>query len=85
MVLNAGWRLFLTERTGMKLSKAQAEVMEWANGGWLIRRSHGSVVEVNGHRLCRIDTMTALERLGLIERVGDHWKKKATVQTEVNT
>lgn len=51
-----------------KLSPAQKKVMHWLSQGWGARVSHGSAVEINGERVCNVDTMTALMRLGLVER-----------------
>jgi hypothetical protein len=51
-----------------KLTDAQQRVMLWLSQGWGARVSHGSAVEVNGKRICNVDTMSALERLGLVER-----------------
>lgn len=51
-----------------KLSPAQQKVMLWLSQGWSARVSHGSAVEINGKRICNVDTMTALVRLGLVER-----------------
>ncbi len=52
----------------VKLSQAQQRVMLWLSQGWGARVSHGAAVEVNGDRICNVGTMTALERLGLVER-----------------
>ncbi|EMG2117391.1 hypothetical protein IPC1147_32895 [Pseudomonas aeruginosa] len=52
----------------MKLSPAQQRVMLWLSQGWGARVSHGAAVEVNGERICNIDTMMTLTRLGLVER-----------------
>lgn len=51
-----------------QLTSAQARVMEWLSQGWSARVSHGSAVEVNGERMCNVDTMAALVRLGLVAR-----------------
>lgn len=52
----------------LKLSPAQKKVMHMLSQGWPARVSHGSAVEVNGERICNVDTMTVLVRLGLVER-----------------
>jgi hypothetical protein len=52
----------------LKLSPAQQRVMLWLSQGWSARISHGSVVEINGKRICNVDTMKTLVRLGLVER-----------------
>lgn len=52
----------------MKLSPAQQRVMLWLSQGWGARVSHGSAVEINGKRVCNVDTMTALARMKLVER-----------------
>ncbi|SED35196.1 hypothetical protein SAMN05216178_6900 [Pseudomonas saponiphila] len=52
----------------LKLSAAQQRVMNWLSQGWGARVSHGAAVEINGERVCNVDTMTTLTRLGLVER-----------------
>ena len=42
--------------------------MKWLSQGWSARLSHGSVVEVNGERICNVETMVVLVRLGLVSR-----------------
>ncbi|WP_346798095.1 hypothetical protein R5M92_04240 [Halomonas sp. Bachu 37] len=54
--------------TTTALSPAQQRVMRWLSQGWAARLSHGSAVEINGERVCNLDTMTVLVRLGLAER-----------------
>lgn len=51
-----------------KLSPAQKRVMHWLSQGWGARVSHGNAVEINGDRVCNVDTMATLVRLGLAER-----------------
>lgn len=59
----------------LKLSKAQAKVMLWLSQGWGARVSHGAAVEINGERFCNVDTMTALEMMGLVYRdESRYWK-----------
>lgn len=59
-----------------KLSPVQQKVMLWLSQGWSARIAYGAAVEVNSERLCNLDTMTALERHGLVERDRHtrHWK-----------
>lgn len=54
--------------TKLKLSPAQMKVMHWLSQGWGARVSHGNAVEINGERICNVDTMIVLVRLGLAER-----------------
>ena len=56
----------------VKLTKKQAEVMKWVNGGHqLIRTSLiGGSFEVNDKTICKMDTIKALEKLGLIKQIG---------------
>lgn len=35
---------------------------------WSARISHGSAVEVNGERICNVDTMATLERHSLVKK-----------------
>lgn len=51
-----------------KLSPTQTRVMDWISRGWGARASHGSAVEINGQRVCNVDTMAALSRHGLVVR-----------------
>lgn len=51
-----------------KLTSTQLRVMHWLSQGWGARVSSGSAVEVNGERICNVDTMTSLVRMGLAER-----------------
>lgn len=52
----------------IKLTDAQARVMTWMSQGWSARTSHGSAVEINGERVCNVDTLAVLERHGLIKK-----------------
>jgi len=57
-----------------KLSQAQARVMKWISQGWGARVSHGSVVEINGEKVCNVGTMTTLERYGLVQQeLSGYW------------
>lgn len=47
-----------------KLTDAQKRVMRWIGKGWQAVPGPGSVVTVNGKRICNTDTMTALSRAG---------------------
>lgn len=49
-----------------QLSAAQKRVMKWLGYGWSAQRSHGTTFEVNGQRICNLDTMTSLKKKGLI-------------------
>lgn len=42
--------------------------MELLSQGWGARVSCGASVEINGERVCNVDTMTVLVRMGLAER-----------------
>ena len=55
-----------------KLSPAQARIMQWLSQGWGARVSHGAAVEINGERVCNVDTMASLSRMGLVERKSQH-------------
>lgn len=61
----------------IQLSSAQQRIMKWLGYGWEAETRHGAAVYVNGSRLCNIDTMTALTRKGLVEKIG-HWNWRAT-------
>lgn len=53
-----------------KLTKTQAFVMNQMNKGWKAYVAHGNRVEINGRRVCTTETMEALERAGLVEKIG---------------
>lgn len=42
--------------------------MRWLSQGWSARVSSECAVEINGERICNVDTMATLVRLGLAER-----------------
>lgn len=50
-----------------KLTEAQRRVMKWLGKGWSSEPGAGCAVMVNGKRICNIDTMTVLHKLGLVE------------------
>lgn len=66
--------------TPIKLSKAQARVMLWLSQNWSARVSHGAAVEINGERVCNVDTMTTLERYGLVTRSAETKCWEATAE-----
>lgn len=53
----------------VKLSEAQRRVMKWLGYGWTSEPGAGMAIHVNGKRICNVDTLHALERLGLVEQV----------------
>ena len=50
-----------------KLSEAQRRVMKWLGYGWKSEPGAGMAIHVNGKRICNVDTMVALQRMGLVE------------------
>jgi len=52
-----------------KLSEAQRRVMKWLGYGWTSEPGAGMAIHVNGKRLCNVDTLMALKRLGLVEQL----------------
>ncbi|WP_198537183.1 MULTISPECIES: hypothetical protein [Pseudomonas] len=62
-----------------RLTKTQWKVMRWLSQGWAARVSHGSVVVINGAKVCNADTMGALERFGLVasETAPGYWEATA--------
>lgn len=61
----------------VRLSSAQTYVMEWLYGGWIAYGAHGATIEINGRKVCNIDTISTLVRHGLIEEVGPRqWQAK---------
>lgn len=54
-----------------KLTKPQRAVMIWMSKGWKAYVSGGkNRVEINGRRVATTDTMDALERAGLVTKLG---------------
>lgn len=45
--------------------------MKWLGYGWTSEPGVGMAVRVNGKRICNVDTMHALERLGMVEQLTD--------------
>lgn len=50
----------------MSLSKPQARVMKWLGHGWKAVPITASTFEVNGKKICNIDTLYSLQRKGLV-------------------
>lgn len=66
--------MIITSEGAPKLSKVQSKVMLWLSQGWGARVSHGFAVEINGKRVCNVETMTVLVRKGLVVRTDDgYW------------
>lgn len=53
-----------------KLTRPQRAVMIWMSKGWKAYVARGNRVEVNGHPVCTVETMAALEKAGLVTRLG---------------
>lgn len=52
----------------IKLTPPQARVMKWVGKKWTAYKINGATVEINGQKVCNIDTMATLERHGLVTR-----------------
>ena len=50
------------------LTDAQRRVMKWLGYGWESVPGAGMAIHVNGKRICNVDTLYALERMGLVEQ-----------------
>lgn len=61
----------------IKLTEPQKRVMEWMSKGWPATMNNGNSIDINGKRVCNIDTITALIKAGLVEEDG-RWCWKAT-------
>lgn len=60
-----------------KLTPTQQRVLKWLHGGWEANAYNESIVEINGKKVCNIDTMTNLLKRGLIEKSGERsWTAK---------
>lgn len=60
-----------------KLTPAQERVMVLMSRRWSAHVSTSGRIEINGKGVCNMDTMTVLERLGLVEK-DTRWTWKAT-------
>jgi len=58
-------------RPKIKLTAAQLRVMKWLALGWKAQPGVGSALTVNGSRVCNVDTMVALEQVGLVKVDGN--------------
>lgn len=56
------------EKITKTLSEAQRRVMKWLGNGWESEPGAGMSIHVNGKRICNIDSLHALERMGLVEQ-----------------
>lgn len=61
--------------TQPKLSEAQRRVMKCLGHGWTSEPDAGMAIHVNGNRICNVDTMFALQRMGLVEQLTVHGRK----------
>jgi predicted metalloenzyme YecM len=61
----------------VKLSPIQQKVVDYMRHGWRAYIEGVSVVYINGRKVCNLDTMTALERKGLVFRTGRQWEWNA--------
>ncbi len=52
----------------MQLSEAQKRVMKWLGKGWTAEPGNGASLKINGERICNLDTMMALYRMGLAQK-----------------
>jgi hypothetical protein len=58
-----------------KLSAAQERVMSFMGHGWTAYPGGGCSISINGARICNIDTMMSLSRMGLVVSDADRsWK-----------
>lgn len=55
--------------TRKSLSPVQRRVMDLLHHGWITQPGDGASIYINGKRVCNVDTMMALQRKGLVERV----------------
>lgn len=61
----------------MKLTNAQKRVMMWLGKGWTSEPGAGTSIHVNGSRICNVDTLKALERMGLVGVIRENGKNRA--------
>jgi hypothetical protein len=53
-----------------KLSSTQKAVMTWMSRGWKAYSAGGTRVEINGKPVGTVSTMTSLETMGLVTKLG---------------
>jgi hypothetical protein len=53
-----------------KLSSTQTAVMTWMSRGWKAYSAGGTRIEINGKPVGTLATMTSLEGLGLVTKLG---------------
>lgn len=59
-----------------RLSATQKRVIQLLDGGWETEPRSGMSITIHGKRVCNVDTMNALHRLGLVERISvGRWRK----------
>jgi hypothetical protein len=56
----------------MKLSKTQIKVMSMLCHRWEAYSGGSCSVEINGKRVCNVDTMRVLLKLGLVTKTDNH-------------
>lgn len=54
-----------------ELTEAKKRVISWICEGWHARLSYGTVIEVNGKRICNNDTIMALYRKEFAQQADD--------------
>lgn len=62
---------------GWSPSDAQRRVMKWLTKGWRAHCVRGSAVEINGERVCNLDTIIALKKRGIVSNE-TRWTYMAT-------
>lgn len=65
----------MTAVANVKLTEAQRRVLKWLGYGWKSEPGAGMAIHVNGKRICNVDTMFALQRMGLVEQLSDRGLK----------
>lgn len=50
-----------------RLTQTQLQVMKWLGKGWRSEAGAGQNVMVNGRKVCTMQTMQSLQKLGLVE------------------
>lgn len=63
----------------VRLTAAQARVLALLKDGKMAGPGNGSAIQIEGFRVCNIDTMTTLERLKLVIRNPEDRTWKATL------
>lgn len=59
--------MMVASKQRKRLTQPQLQVMKWLGKGWRSEAGAGQNVMVNGRKVCTMQTMHSLQKLGLVE------------------